>query len=61
MKWEDFRMIQEASPHMPEWTETDIECPKCGEYIYMNTKEVLTSNPPKRKFLCESCGWTGIA
>ena len=54
-------MIQEASPHMPEWTETDIECPKCGEYIYMNTKEVLTSNPPKRKFLCESCGWTGIA
>ena len=39
---------------------TNIECPKCGKYIYLRTDIILTSNPPKYKYECD-CGWTGSA
>lgn len=61
MKWEDYKRAKATTAFLPEWIETNVECPECKEHIYMNTREVLTSNPPKRKYKCERCGWTGIA
>ena len=62
MKWEEYKKTKTADKvFLPEWAETDIECPECNERIYVNTREVLTSYPPKSKYKCVCCGWTGTA
>lgn len=40
---------------------TNIECPQCKALLFRRTDIVLTSNPPKSKYVCKRCGWTGSA
>ena len=62
MKWEEYKRTKTADKFfLTKWMGVQIECPKCGEHIYMNTREVSTSYPPQRKFKCLCCGWTGTA
>lgn len=59
MKWDDFL----SEPIDVKWDMqllTDVECPKCGRKIYIDTSIVLTSYPAKYKCWC-SCGWTDYA
>lgn len=58
MKWEDYKKGETYTMH-PTYAITDIECPKCGEKIYMDTSVVYTSNPPQHDFYCFRCGWKG--
>lgn len=38
-----------------------LECPKCGKELHdTNPGIVLTSQPPKIKIHCPSCGYTGF-
>ncbi len=32
------------------------KCPKCGEYMLLDTSVVLTSYPPQYPYKCEHCG-----
>lgn len=58
MKWEDYRKNVIYTMN-PVYTMTDIECPKCGEKIYMDTSVEYLSNPPLHDFYCFKCGWKG--
>ena len=58
MKWEDFKGNEPAN-FPPAWILTDIECPECGAKIFQRVNEVIATNPPKHKFKCDRCGWTG--
>lgn len=56
MKWSEIEnYIPEASSNREK---TDIECPKCGKYIYRCTDIILTSYPPQYRYECD-CGWVG--
>jgi predicted RNA-binding Zn-ribbon protein involved in translation (DUF1610 family) len=44
-----------------EYLLTIIECPDCGNQIYVNIENVLPSKPPKHKYKCMICGWEGEA
>ena len=58
MKWSE---IENYIPETPSNREkTDIECPKCGKYIYRRTDIILTSYPPQYRYECD-CGWVGSA
>lgn len=37
-------------------TETAYNCPKCGQKLYTD-ELVCTSNPPKYRYWCETCGY----
>lgn len=58
MKWEDYRKGADYTIS-PVYAITDIECPKCGEKIYMDTSVEYLSNPPQHDFYCFKCGWKG--
>lgn len=58
MKWEDYRKGADYTMN-PVYAITDIECPKCGEKIYMDTTLEYLSNPPQHDFYCFKCGWKG--
>ena len=58
MKWEDYRKDVYYTMN-PVYAITDIECPKCGEKIYMDTSVEYLSNPPQHDFYCFKCGWKG--
>lgn len=60
MTWEDFK-IEKNFEYNTGFQITDIECPKCGEKIYMDTTIVLTSIPPKHRYCCMKCFWEGEA
>ena len=56
MKWSEIEnYIPETSSNREK---TDIECPKCGKYIYRRTDIILTSYPPQYRYECD-CGWVG--
>lgn len=56
MKWSEIEnYIPETSSNREK---TDIECPKCGKYIYRRTDITLTSYPPQYRYECD-CGWVG--
>lgn len=63
MKWEDFKdytnrlRVELAQTERP----TNIECPQCSECIYEDKGIVLASNPPRLRYYCKRCGWTGTA
>ena len=59
MKWEDF--INQHKEHSLMRPKTDIDCPVCGEKLYRDDTKVLTSNPPKHRYECDNCGWSGVA
>lgn len=56
MKWEDFEnnYIKQYELNV----QTDIECPKCGEYL-IKDNIVIATNPPTYKYFCKNCGWSG--
>ena len=58
MTWDDY--IQRKIPRQASVTrvKTDIECPRCGRYIWKRVDTVLLSNPPQYQYECD-CGWTG--
>jgi len=39
-----------------QWQKCNIICSLCGEELLVDTWMIYTSNPPKRKVLCEKCG-----
>ena len=59
MKWEEYKNLKEPMNYYATHIRTDIECPKCGAYIYKDISIVYTSNPPKYKFNCFNCNWSG--
>ena len=64
MKWSEFQSQERVRKFaLIEKTlePTDIECPKCGAFIYRKTDVVLTSYPPQHIYLCKGCGWQGYA
>ena len=40
---------------------TDIKCPVCKQYIFVDNSMILASNPPQRRYICKKCGWKGTA
>lgn len=59
MKWEDYKN-NEVRQFDPKYEKTDIECPKCGCYIYKDISFQYCTNPPRHQFYCLTCGWEGI-
>lgn len=59
MTWKEFKQ-QKYLEYTTNLKITDIECPKCGNKIYVDTTTVLTSYPPQQRYTCLGCGWTGI-
>lgn len=62
MEWVDF-VNQKNSLNIiqDKLRVTDIKCPKCGQYIFVDNGIILTTNPPKRKYICKKCNWIGYA
>ena len=65
MKWDEFelqnKLITAPLEYEPgDWVLTDIECPKCGKYIYAEFGMVCLTYPPCNRYKCE-CGWMGWA
>lgn len=58
MKWEDYKRDEDVAVY-GEYVKTDIECPKCGEYIYQDVSVQYMTNPPQHDFYCFGCGWKG--
>ncbi len=59
MEWKEFTGTKQRYVGFEKYSITDIKCPDCGEYIYIDNSIVLTSNPPQHKYLCKNCGWEG--
>ena len=59
MTWEDF-LDNKVEEDFTGQVQTDIDCPKCGRKIYLDTRVVLTSYPAKYSYWC-SCGWNDFA
>ena len=57
MKWDEFNGLNLQVMHDGQ-VRTDIECPKCGEKIFWDSRVVLTSLPPQYCYWC-TCGWKG--
>ena len=36
-----------------------IQCPTCGEELYVDNTCILTSNPPQRRIYCKKCKFIG--
>lgn len=61
MKWSEIENdIPDEIFSISNREKTNIECPKCGKYIYRRTDIILTSYPPKYQYECD-CGWVGSA
>lgn len=59
MKWNEFLDNKLDFDHTGQ-IQTDIECPKCGRNIYLNTTIILTTYPAKYSYWC-ACGWQDCA
>lgn len=59
MTWEEFKAAKDFK-YSTGYEITDIECPKCGEKIYKDTMMVITTYPPKRRYVCMECFWEGV-
>ena len=59
MKWEEMQDMRLSETKTGQRL-TDIECPECGRFIYIDTSIVLTSYPVKYRYWC-TCGWTGYS
>lgn len=61
MKWEQFERMNNR--YMQEYTNkilTNIECPKCGKYLFQRTDMILTNYPEQYQYECE-CGFVGYS
>ena len=63
MEWDEFVRLRKDSGFyvQDKLSITDIKCPICGEYIFVNNNIILASNPPQRRYICKKCGWKGTA
>ena len=63
MNWQEFN--EQESYIMDSfglaYEKTTIECPQCGEPIYLVRNVVLTSYPPQYGYTCKNCGWYGTS
>lgn len=59
MEWDELLSMNIESKYTGQ-VRTDIQCPQCGRYIYLDNTIILTSFPAKYRYWC-SCGWTGSA
>ena len=59
MTWDDFQQRQLHINGTVTRIKTDIECPRCGKYIWKRVDAVLACYPPKYQYECDDCGWTG--
>jgi len=50
--WESYKPI-------PEWSDIELSCPKCGHRLKVNNYLVFASNPPQRQVRCPKCGYVG--
>lgn len=59
MEWELYQKIQQnLSAQSPEaFTPVNVNCPNCGTKIFKEAKKILTSYPPKYKYVCFNCNW----
>ena len=60
MTWEEFK-VEKNFQQNTGLEKTDIECPRCGEKIYKDTRFILTTYPPKNRYVCMECFWEGTA
>lgn len=61
MEWKEFVDQRRNSFYIQDKLSiTDIKCPICGEYIFVDNI-ILASNPPQRRYICKKCGWKGTA
>lgn len=42
------------------YEQTNIKCPKCEQNLYKRVDVILTSYPPKYRYECKTCGWSGV-
>lgn len=59
MNWKDFNSGEIDITNVGQAL-TDIRCPECGNFIFMDTTKVLTSYPPQYSYWC-NCGWSGTS
>ena len=59
MKWEEFNPVTSRAYIFEKYELTEIECPICGSLLRKRTDIVLTTNPPRYKYECHACGWSG--
>ena len=57
MEWEEIERSAPKSIQFQRYTKTDIDCPKCGEKVYIDNGIVLTTYPERYSYLCP-CGWS---
>ena len=60
MNWEEYRN-KNNNYSTNRYQLIEVECPCCGQYIYKDLQVVLTSFPPKCKYICKNCNWQGSA
>lgn len=58
MKWEEYQKIVISTDNEAREL-TEIECPKCGFPLWRRTDVVLTTYPPKFRYECSECDWSG--
>ena len=62
LEWEDFKeQSDRITIGSSQWEKVDVKCPKCGQPIYKNMTEVLTTFPPQYQYKCLKCGWWSTA
>jgi len=60
MKWEQFEQMHLCAQEFANKVLTDIECPKCGKYLFQRTDIILTSYPEQYQYECK-CGFVGYS
>ena len=61
IEWKDFTNNNKEIYYPSNREITEIKCPECGEPLYRRIDIILTSYPPKYRYECGKCNWTGIA
>lgn len=61
MEWDEFIRQRDSFYIQDQLSITDIKCPMCGQYIFVDNSVILASNPPQRRYICKKCGWKGTA
>ncbi len=56
MKYED---IKPPSISAIKYILTDVDCPKCKAKLLKDISVTYASNPPKFKYICPKCKFTG--
>ena len=56
MKWTDYKKRQLPDSLFIKRIKTEIECPRCGKFVWKKLDVILTSFPPQYQYECD-CGW----